>query len=136
MKKALLVAISAVAVAATVALADDSAKSVNAVGVVKYTIPAGGQLVCITLPLHPLETSDAEGRWIFGETSIADQLAKGSTVYFWSGTGWDNFNKNALTGKWTAAVTNRPVSIGEGIFVEAAGAAREITNVRPFDWED
>ena len=130
MRKSLMAmaVVASAAMAAVSSFADGeeaSAQSVNAVGVVKYTIPAGGELVCITLPLHPLETSDAEGRWVWGETTLADQLAKGSTVYFWTGTAWANYTKNALTGKWTAAVTNRPVQPGEAIFVCGPAKATE-----------
>lgn len=123
MKKALLVAISAVAVAATVAFADDNAaKSVNAVGVVKYEIPAHGGLTCISLPLNPLETSDSEGRWVWGETTLAQQLDNQSTVYFWSGTAWGAATKT-VKGKWPSDVVNRPIDPGEAIFVRTPSTA-------------
>ena len=102
----------------------DAAYSANAVGVVKYTIPAGGAIKCITWPLNPLETSDAQGRWVWGETSLAQQLDNQSTVYFWTGTGWESFTKT-VKGKWPATVTNRPVIPGEAIFVRTPGTSTE-----------
>ena len=123
MKKVVLVALSALAVAATVALADDdnAAKSVNAVGVVKYTIPAEAGLTCIALPLNPLDTTSTNGYWVWGETSLASQLDKGSMVYFWTGSKWAGFTKNRLTGVWAGAV-DREIKPGEAFFVKSASS--------------
>lgn len=134
MKKALLALIGAGVVAsmASLAFADgDAAYSANAVGVVKYTIPADGELTCIALPLHPMDTDDAQGRWVFGDTSICEQLAVGSSVYFWSGTAWNVAQKKKVGSniRWTGGVTNRPVENGEAIFVKGpdGGEAQTIS---------
>lgn len=133
MKKALLALIGAgvVASVASLAVAQDAAvaNSANAVGVIKYTIPANGELTCISLPLHPMDTADAQGRWIFGDTSICDQLDVGSSVYFWSGTAWNMFQKMQVGTRirWTGGVTNRPVENGEAIFVKGPAGAEAKT---------
>ena len=125
MKKALWSVVgAAVAVAlSSVAFAQDTnaVNSANAVGVVKYTIPANAGLRCIALPLHPMETSSTNGYWVWGETSLAEQLDKGSMVYFWTGTKWAGFTKNRLTGVWTGAV-DREIQPGEAFFVKSASS--------------
>lgn len=105
------------------AWADDeaTAKSVNAVGVVKYEIPAEAGLACIALPLNPIETSSTNGCWVWGETSLAEQLDKGSMVYFWTGSKWSGFTKNRLTGVWAGAV-DREIQPGEAFFVKSAAS--------------
>lgn len=123
MKKALLSVVGvAVAMAlSSVALAEDTnaAYSANAVGVIKYSIPANGGLTCIALPLNPMDSSDAEQRWVWGETPIAQQLDNGSDVYFWNGTGWDTFTKDIEDGTWNRVARNYSLQPGEAIFVRS-----------------
>lgn len=125
MKKA-LVAIAgfslAVGVASVAMAEDDAAYSVNAVGVVKYDIPADGELVCVSLPLNPLETSDAQQRWVWGETSLAQQLENGSDVYFWTGTGWRTYTKDIEDGTWPRSARTRVLEPGEAFFIRGANA--------------
>ena len=131
MKKALLAVIGAGVVASMASLAfadDDAAYSANAVGVVKYTIPANGGLACITLPLHPMETSDADpDTWVFGETGLPDQLDIGSVVYFWTGTGWASSKKDLVGGRvrWTSSGLTRTIKPGEAIFVRSSPTNQE-----------
>ena len=133
MKKALLALFGAGVVAslASFAVAQDSnaVNSANAVGVVKYTIPADAELTCISLPLHPMDTSDDQGRWVFGDTAICEQLDVGSSVYFWSGTSWSTFQKRKVGNniRWTGGVTNRVVESGEAIFVKGPAGAEAKT---------
>jgi len=112
----------AASLSATAAWADETnaAYSANAVGVVKYTIPADGGLTCISFPLNPLETSDSEGRWVWGETSLCEELDVGSSVYFWSGTSWEKSQKRKVGDniRWSGGVTNRVVQNGEAVFVQ------------------
>ena len=118
MKKALSILACALLVPllSSPAWADDAAYSANAVGVVKYEIPAG-QLVCVALPLNPLETSDADQRWVWGETSLAQQLANGSDVYFWTGTGWKTYTKDIEDGIWPKGARTRVLEPGEAFFI-------------------
>lgn len=90
------------------------AQSANAVGVVKYTVPAEGGLTCISLPLNPLGTDE----WIWGDTSLAEQLETGSSVYFWNGIGWDSYVKGKLGG-WNAKAKNTVIHAGEAFFLKS-----------------
>ena len=141
--KKLLISLTILAVAATaalVAIADDAVYSVNTVSVIKYTIPANGELTCVSLPLNPLDTSDDQGRWIFGDTAFCDQLAVGSSVYFWTGTAWSKAQKRDVAGEilWTGGVTNRVIKTGEALFVKgpADGAAQVISMVGELPTDD
>lgn len=123
MKKALLAVIGAGVVAsmASLAFADDNAAySANAVGVVKYTIPANGALTCVALPLDPVGDS-GEGTWTWGETSLAEQLPANSVVYFWNAEqqGWDPYTKGGLWG-WNNQAKNHEIQRGEAFFIQAA----------------
>lgn len=128
-KTAIFLSILAIAAtAAFVATADDAVYSANTIGVIKYTIPAGGELTCISLPVDYMEGSD----WTFADTPFADALPKGSSVYFWSGTGWDSSTKNVVSGKWLpAAPVQKAIKQGEGFFVQlpANSEAKEIAIV-------
>ena len=131
MKKVLFATIVAAAIAgaAFYAFADDNAAySANAVGVIKYTIPANGGMKCISLPLHPFDTEPGDRSWLFGETAICDQLSVGSFVYFWTGTGWSPFEKKKGPGgkiQWTGGVTNRFIEPGEAFFVKSSTSDKE-----------
>lgn len=125
MKKALLALIGAGVVAsmASLAFADgDAAYSANAVGVVKYTIPANGQLVCVSLPLTPIGDPRDDGSWTWGDTSLANQLDPGSVVYFWKDNGWQSYTKNAITNAlypngWSKLANQRVIQQGEAFFL-------------------
>lgn len=116
MKKAMIF-LSILAIAATaafVAVADDDAVySVNTVSVIKYTIPAQGELTCISLPINPMTA----GEWVWGETDLAKNLANGSKVYFWTGTRWRTYTKDFEDGSWADAAYNYVLDPGEAFFV-------------------
>lgn len=99
------------------------AQSANAVGVVKYSIPPRGGLRCISLPLNPLD----EVEWVFGETSLAEQLPKSSTVYFWNtnSLAWDNYTRASRTGAWPADALSHVIARGEAFFVRSPADATE-----------
>ena len=123
-KTAIFLSILAIAAtAAFVATADDAVYSANTIGVIKYTIPAGGALTCVSLPLNSM--SD-EGDWTFGNTPFADALPVGSMVYFWDGTGWGPASKNPLTKKWPATVLSKTIPQGTGIFIKQPRTAEAL----------
>lgn len=125
MKKiAIFLSILAIAAtAASVALAQDAAVySANTIGVIKYTIPAGGELTCVSLPLNSM----TDGEWTFGDTAFADALPVGSTVYFWNGTAWGGGSKNPLTKKWPASILEKTIPQGVGIFIKQPRTAEAL----------
>lgn len=123
MKKALTLLAGALLVPflSSQAWADDeaTAKSVNAVGVVKYTIPAAGGMACISVQLDPMGTDV----WKWGEMSIAEQLPVNSTVYFWDGISWTPFSKTARG--WNNTAKAYEVHLGESFFVQSPKASTE-----------
>jgi hypothetical protein len=133
MKKALLALMGAgvVAAVASLAVAQDStaANSANAVGVIKYTIPAGGELVCVSLPLSPVGDPRNDGSWEWGATSLAEQLDTYSTVYFWMGDRWQDYTKlptNALyTNGWARTTNMKQLKRGEAFFLRGVKTAVE-----------
>jgi hypothetical protein len=123
MKKALTILAGALIVPllSSQAWADgtNAAQSVNAVGVVKYEIPAG-ELICVALPLNPLETSNTNQCWVWGETSFAQQLSNGSVVFFWKGEKWKDYKKDIEDGTWGRAARTNVLAAGEAFFVRGA----------------
>lgn len=132
-KTAIFLSILAIAAtAASVAIAQDAAVySANTIGVIKYQIPAGG-LTCIALPLNPL----TDGEWVFGETDVAKQLAPGSEVFFWTGTGWKDYTKDLEDGSWGRAARTRVLKPGEAFFVRGYNQDQEIAMVGELPDED
>lgn len=132
MKKALTILAGALIVSllSSQALAQDAAeaKSVNAVGVVKYTIPANGGLACISLPLNPMDTTSTNGYWVWGETSLAEQMDIGSYVYFWNGSGWAPYQKTKLRG-WNNEAKTYEIAPGEAFFVQSAQGSSDASVV-------
>lgn len=124
MKKAWL-AVAGVALVASlssVSFADETnaAYSANAVGVVKYTIPGNGDLICVNLPLWPL---NGETNWLWPDTDVAKQLPNETIVYFWNGTGWDSSAKGSRG--WSKSGATKRLGLGDAFFIK--GQAEETT---------
>ncbi len=120
MKKALwIVMAAALAVAVVAASAQTEVLSANAVGYIKKTLPAGGKLVMMSIPLDSMAEPDI----VFGRTSVAQEAETGSTVYFWdAGTQtWGSGGKG--TKGWQAAESNKVIAAGEGFFLQGPPAS-------------
>jgi hypothetical protein len=113
MKKILLASALVLAIAVSAAVAQE-VLSQNAVGYIKVNLPAN-KFVSVAQPLNNM--GKAENK--FGETSIAQELPQGSTVFFWSPTsqGWSGGGKSAKG--WQAGDSNRVVAAGEGFFLKS-----------------
>ena len=113
MKKILLASALVLAIAVSAAVAQE-VLSQNAVGYIKVATPAG-KFVSVAQPLNNM--GKAENK--FGETSIAQELPQGSTVFFWSpeGQGWGGGVKGAKG--WAGAQSNRVIAAGEGFFIKS-----------------
>lgn len=107
---------------------DDAAYSANVVGVIKYTIPAGGGLTCIALPMKPLQNGGGStNKWFWPETSLAQQMARNSIVYFWNGTGWNTSTKQRSGWSDAEALMEEENAIlaGQAFFVQGPDDATE-----------
>ena len=113
MKKILLASALVLAIAVSAAVAQE-VLSQNAVGYIKVNLPAN-KFVSVAQPLNNM--GKAENK--FGETSIAQELPVGSTVFFWDNTlqGWGGGGKS-LKG-WAGGQSNRVVAPGEGFFIKS-----------------
>lgn len=71
----------------------------------------------------------------FGNVALATNVTPGSKVYFWSvdGQNWQPYTRMA-SGRWNATASNHVVNVGDGIFIQDAGSARELTETRPFSF--
>ena len=128
MKKILLASALVLAIAVSAAVAQE-VLSQNAVGYIKVNLPAN-KFVSVAQPLNNM--GKAENK--FGETSIAQELPQGSTVFFWSpeGQGWGGGLKGAKG--WQAGDSNRVVRAGEGYFLKEATDKTTVTTVKPYTW--
>ena len=114
MKKTLWIAMVGALVASVVAASAQEVLSANAVGYIKKTLPAGGDLVMMSIPLNSMTESDI----VFGRTSVAQEAPVGSYVYFWDATG-QAWTLGVKGGKgWQAAQSNRVIAAGEGFFLQ------------------
>lgn len=113
MKKILLASALVLAIAVSAAVAQE-VLSQNAVGYIKVTTIAG-KFISVAQPLNNM--GKAENK--FGETSIAQELPQGSTVFFWSpeGQGWSGGGKSAKG--WGGTQSNKVIAAGEGFFIKS-----------------
>ena len=126
MKKTMWIAMVGAFAASIVAASAQEVLSANAVGYIKRTLPAGGQLVAMSIPLDSM----TETNIVFGRTSVAQEAPPNSMVYFWDpGTQkWISGLKSpAGGGRWGAVQSNYVVQAGEGFFMK--GPATNTANV-------
>ena len=125
MKKTLWIAIAGALAASVIAASAQEVLSANAVGYIKKTLPAGGKLVAVSMPLDSM----TEANNVFGRTSLAQEAPVGSLVYFWNEVNqtWVPGAKSAKG--WGGAQSNKVVAAGEGFFIQGPKAAAVDTEV-------
>ena len=132
MKKTLWIAMAGALVASVVAASAQEVLSANAVGYIKKTLPASGGMVMMSIPLDSM----TETNIVFGRTSVAQEAAQSSVVYFWNeaGQSWGGGTKG-IKG-WAAGQSNRVVAAGEGFFLKASNATTFVWTepVAPYTW--
>ena len=126
MKKTLWIAMAGALVASVVAASAQEVLSANAVGYIKKTMPANGGLTMVSIPLDSM----TETNIVFGRTSVAQEAAQSSVVYFWNeaGQSWGGGTKG-IKG-WAAGQSNRVVAAGEAFFLKSptnAAAPADVT---------
>ena len=124
MKKTMWIAVGMLA-ASVVAASAQEVLSANAVGYIKKTLPANGQLIAVSIPLDNMNETNN----VFGRTSIAQEAPQGSEVFFWNeaGQNWSVGSKGQKG--WAAAQSNKVVYSGEAFFMRgpSGGSALEVT---------
>jgi len=125
MKKTLWIAIAGALAASVIAASAQEVLSANAVGYIKKTLPAGGKLVAVSIPLDSM----TEANNVFGRTSLAQEAPVGSLVYF-----WNEVNQTWVAGQksgkgWSPLQSNTVVKSGEGFFIQGPKAAAVDTEV-------
>ena len=125
MKKTLWIAMAGALVASVVAASAQEVLSANAVGYIKKTMPASGGLVMVNIPLDSM----TEASNVFGRTSIAQEAAQGSSVFFWNDNQSWTIGTKGIKG-WAALSSNRVVQAGESFFLKSptnAAAPADVT---------
>ena len=127
MKKTLWITIVGALAASVVAASAQEVLSANAVGYIKKTLPAGGNLISICIPLDSM----TETNIVFGRTSVAAEAPGNSWVYFWNpvSQAWEGGIKNALFNRWGATQSNYVLRAGEGFFLKGPATATEDIDV-------
>jgi len=125
MKKTLWIAIAGALAASVIAASAQEVLSANAVGYIKKTLPAGGKLVAVSMPLDSM----TEANNVFGRTSLAQEMPVGSWVHF-----WNEVNQTWVAGQksgkgWSPLQSNTVVKSGEGFFIQGPKAAAVDTEV-------
>ncbi len=113
MKKTLTLMAGALIASVVVASAQE-VLSANAVGYIKKTLPAGGKLISLSIPLNNM----TEASNVFGRTSLAAEAPVGSVVYFWDPAlqVWSPGSKTAKG--WSSGISNRVCASGEAFFLK------------------
>ena len=114
MKKTLWIAIAGALAASVIAASAQEVLSANAVGYIKKTLPAGGKLVAMSIPLDSMTNTSL----VFGETSVASEAPVNSFVYFWD-TATQVWSAGFKSGKgWGPAEAGYVLQPGEGFFLQ------------------
>lgn len=127
MKKTMWIAIAGALAISVLAASAQEVLSANTIGYIKKELPAGGKMLCLSVPLFSM----TEGSNVFGRTSFAQEAPNGSFVYFWNPTNqvWVGGGKSTK-GVWAAGQSNYVIKAGEGFFLKSptnAATATEIT---------
>jgi len=119
MKKTLWITIAVALAASVIAASAQEVLSANAVGYIKKTLPAGGDLIALSAPLNSMTATQI----LFGATSIADEAPTGSWVYFWDSVlqTWAGSQKSSKG--WASGAANRSIESGEAFFMKGDIAA-------------
>lgn len=114
MKKALWIVMAAALAVAVVAASAQEVLSANAVGYIKKTLPAGGKLVAMSIPLDSMTNPVT----VFGESSVAAEAPIGAIVSFWDpiAQSWIGGGKSGKG--WSPAQANKVIEPGEGFFLK------------------
>ena len=103
----------ALAVSVVAAFAQEVVLSANTIGYIKKSLPAGGKLITVSVPLFNMTAANN----VFSNLSIASEAPVNSAVSFWDPNqqGWVGGNK---TGKgWDANVKTQIVLVGDFFFI-------------------
>ena len=132
MKKTLWITIVGALAASVVAASAQEVLSANAVGYIKKTVPAGGKFVTVAISLDSM----TETNIVFGRTSVAQEAAVGSYVYFWNEAlqAWGGGAKRAGVLGWQPAQSNYSVKAGEGFFLKEKSTVNTWTSTKPYTW--
>ena len=127
MKKTMWIAIAGALAVSVLAASAQEVLSANTIGYIKKSLPPGGKLINLTVPLFSM----TEGSNVFGRTSFAQEAPNGSMVYFWNDTiqGWVGGGKSTK-GAWAPGQSNYVIKAGEGFFLQSptnSVTATEIT---------
>lgn len=126
MKKFLILMIG-VLIASVLVASAQQVLSANAVGYIKRTIPADGDLNVVSFALNPMS---ANGSMAFTNTSVAAEMDNYSWAFFWDEVTqrWSGSQKDGK-GAWGIVAQGKTLVPGEMFFLQtpSGGAEKEVT---------
>ncbi len=126
MKKSLWVAMIGALAVSVVAASAQEVLSANTIGYIKRQLPAGGDLITVSVPLFNMTAPNN----VFSNLSVAAEVPTLSSASFWDpGTqSWNSGTKKAKGG-WDANVATQIVGVGEFFFVKGPATSTVPTEI-------
>lgn len=115
----------ALAVSVVAAFAQEVVLSANTIGYIKKSLPAGGKLITVSVPLFNMTAANN----VFSNLSIASEVPTLSTVSFWdpNAQGWVVGAKKAKG--WDSNVATQIVDAGEFFFIKGPATSTVPTEI-------
>lgn len=125
MKKSLWVAIAGALAVSVVAASAQEVLSANTIGYIKKELPAGGQLITVSVPLFNMTAANN----VFSNLSLAAEAPVNSSVSFWD-VGDQRWVGGLKSGKgWAANVVTQIVDAGEFFFIKGPATSTVPTEI-------
>jgi len=129
MKKSLWIAIAGALAVSVAAASAQEVLSANTIGYIKKQLPAGGNLITVSVPLFNMTAANN----VFSNLSLAAEAPAGSVASFWDANDqrWVGGSKGKT---WAANVVTQRVIATSGFFLKEAGTVGAWTNAKPYTW--
>ena len=126
MKKNLLIGLCAALVVSVVAASAQEVLSANTIGYIKRSLPAGGKLITVSVPLFNMTAPNN----VFSNLSLASEVPFNSVAYFWNPVAqqWDPGTKK-VKGGWDANVNTQIVISGDFFFIKGPATSTVPTEI-------
>lgn len=124
MKKSLWIAIAGALAVSVVAASAQEVLSANTIGYIKKELPAGGDLITVSVPLFNMSAEQN----VFSNLSLAAEAPVGSTVSFWDAVQqrWVGGTKGK---SWAANVVTQVVGSGDFFFLKGPATSTVPTEI-------
>lgn len=125
MKKSLWIAIAGALAVSVIAASAQEVLSANTIGYIKKELPAGGQLITVSVPLFNMTAANN----VFSNLSLSVEAPVNSIVSFWD-PGLQRWVGGGKTGKgWDANVKTQIVAAGDFFFLKGPATSTVPTEI-------